>query len=149
MRNTRSIGTRSTRTTAAGAAALAALAIGCGSAEEPPATAASEPLGGSPAAAALQADEPELELDTVEVDELVVDVEPAEPAPDLPDVAAAPAAPATSKARTHTVARGETLRVIAEHYYGDRNRAREIFEANRGTLSDPNRIQPGQELAIP
>jgi nucleoid-associated protein YgaU len=128
--------------------------IGCGSGEEPSASAPSEQLGGQPAAAAPQQDELAVETDIVEVEEVAVVaepvvVEPAAETPELPDVAAAPPAPVAPQARTHTVQRGETLRVIAEHYYGNRNRADEIYQANRSTLSDPNRIRPGQVLAIP
>ncbi len=50
---------------------------------------------------------------------------------------------------THTVASGETLGSIAKHYYGDAKRYTDIFEANQGTLSDPNSIEVGQALNIP
>jgi nucleoid-associated protein YgaU len=151
-------GIRRTRARVAAAAACTALCaaptLGCGSGEEPSATAASEQLGGQPAAAAPQLDERVVETDVVEVEELVVETEPVvvEPAiepVELPAVAAAPPVPAAPQARTHTVERGETLRAIAEHYYGNRNRADEIYQANRSTLSHPNRIRPGQTLAIP
>lgn len=49
----------------------------------------------------------------------------------------------------HTVAPGDTLGSISKHYYGDAKRYAEIFEANRGTLSDPNAIDVGQQLMIP
>jgi protein involved in polysaccharide export with SLBB domain len=47
------------------------------------------------------------------------------------------------------VARGETLWAIADQVYGAPWRWPEIHEANRATIADPNRIWPGQELAIP
>ena len=59
----------------------------------------------------------------------------------------APAAPAT--ARTYTVARGDSLSKIAKHIYGNANRWRDIFEANRDQLDDPDLIQPGQVLKLP
>lgn len=55
-----------------------------------------------------------------------------------------PAAPPT-----HTVAKGETLGTIADHWYGDAKRYQQIFEANRGTLSNPDTIEVGQRLTIP
>jgi nucleoid-associated protein YgaU len=164
-------GTRWARTQliAACAALLVAPALGCGGGEEPSEKVSSEPVAASPAAAAVQPDDTAVEIDVaetaeisetadgaevVEVEEVVVESEPAQPelaaaTPALPDVAAPPPAAAAPQARTHTVQRGETLRLIAEHYYGSRNRADEIYQANRSTLADPNRIQVGQVLAIP
>ncbi len=51
--------------------------------------------------------------------------------------------------RTHTVRSGETLAAIARQYYGDANRWRDIFQANRQTIGDPNRLSVGTELIIP
>jgi nucleoid-associated protein YgaU len=51
----------------------------------------------------------------------------------------------------HTVAKGDTLWKISEAYYGTKSRqiVDAIFEANRATLSDPERLELGQELALP
>ncbi len=49
----------------------------------------------------------------------------------------------------HTVVQGETLSSIAEQWYGDPDRYRIIFQANRHVLDDPDVIIPGQELRIP
>ena len=49
----------------------------------------------------------------------------------------------------HTVAKGESLSLIAKHYYGDPMKYKAIFEANTGILKSPDVIQPGQELVIP
>lgn len=49
----------------------------------------------------------------------------------------------------HTVKSGESLSKIAGYYYEDVMKYPQIFEANRGILSDPDKIQPGQELVIP
>ncbi|MFN7118321.1 MAG: LysM peptidoglycan-binding domain-containing protein [Saprospiraceae bacterium] len=49
----------------------------------------------------------------------------------------------------HTVQSGESLSKIAGKYYGNVMEYNKIFEANRGILSDPDKIQPGQELVIP
>jgi nucleoid-associated protein YgaU len=49
----------------------------------------------------------------------------------------------------HEVKKGETLWKIAEQYYGDGNLYPKIFEANRDTLKDPDKINIGQKLRIP
>jgi hypothetical protein len=48
---------------------------------------------------------------------------------------------------TYTVKSGDSLSKIASHYEGVS--WREIFEANRDQLDDPDVIQPGQVLRIP
>jgi nucleoid-associated protein YgaU len=49
----------------------------------------------------------------------------------------------------HIVAAGETLSKLAKQYLGDANRYMDLFNANKGTLSDPNMIKVGQKLTIP
>jgi nucleoid-associated protein YgaU len=49
----------------------------------------------------------------------------------------------------HTVSAGETLSKLAKQYLGDANRYMELFDANKGTLTDPNMIRIGQKLTIP
>ena len=51
----------------------------------------------------------------------------------------------------HTVVKGESLSLIAKHYYGPEHimKYKQIFEANRGILDNPDRIEVGQELVIP
>ena len=51
--------------------------------------------------------------------------------------------------RRYTVKPGDSLSKISKQFYGNANEYRKIFDANRGVLSDPNKIQPGQELVIP
>ena len=51
--------------------------------------------------------------------------------------------------RTYKLQSGDTLSKISRQFYGDANQYMRIFEANRNQLSDPNRIQVGQELVIP
>lgn len=60
-----------------------------------------------------------------------------------------PADPAGKDAVFHTVAKGETLSAIAKQYLGDAGKYREIFEANKPMLTDPDKIYPGQTLRIP
>ena len=49
----------------------------------------------------------------------------------------------------HEVKPGDTLWKIAEQYYGDGSLYTQIFEANKDTLDDPNKIKVGQKLRIP
>ena len=52
-------------------------------------------------------------------------------------------------ARSYKVQPGDSLSKIAKEFYGNPNEYNRIFEANRNQISDPNRIQVGQELIIP
>lgn len=93
---------------------------------------------------------------------------PTRPATSTPVASTANATPATSAAQTaqpsrattqpaatagsrrHVIAKGDTLFSLAQRYYGNRSRWRDIFEANRDVLKskdDPLRI--GQEVKIP
>jgi predicted chitinase len=66
------------------------------------------------------------------------------------DSAPAPApAPAPSAPSSYTVNSGDTLFKIARATLGDGDRWREIYDANRDVLSNPNIIYPGQSLRIP
>ena len=52
--------------------------------------------------------------------------------------------------RHHTVARGDTLFSLAQRYYGNRSRWRDIFAANRDVLaSESSPLKIGAELKIP
>ncbi len=44
---------------------------------------------------------------------------------------------------------GDSLSKIAKQFYGNGNAWKEIFEANKDVLKDPNKIFPGQKLKIP
>ena len=50
---------------------------------------------------------------------------------------------------TYTVAPGDNLSKIAHEQYGDSSKWRVIYEANKGLISNPNQIWPGQILVIP
>jgi len=50
---------------------------------------------------------------------------------------------------TYTVKAGDNLSKISKQFYGDANEYMRIFYANRDTLRDPDKIQVGQQLAIP
>lgn len=49
----------------------------------------------------------------------------------------------------HTVVKGDNLWKISEKTLGNGARYKEIFEANRPMLKDPDKIYPGQVLRIP
>ncbi len=73
-------------------------------------------------------------------------------APPEPETAAPtrPGAAPAAAARHHVVARGDTLFSLAQKYYGNRSRWRDIYSANRavlGTEKTPLRI--GTDLRIP
>jgi len=51
--------------------------------------------------------------------------------------------------RFHTVQKKDTLYSLARQYYGDQSRWKDIYQANRSDISDPNKIRVGQRLAIP
>jgi len=72
---------------------------------------------------------------------------PAAPKPTAPP-APAPAGDAPAP-RTYTVAAGDSLSKIAKKFYGDANKWKRIFEANRDTVKNPDLIHPGQVLKIP
>ncbi len=55
----------------------------------------------------------------------------------------------TSYYTKHTVAKGESLSLIAKHYYKDPMKYKQIFAANSDVLKNPDIIHPGQELIIP
>jgi nucleoid-associated protein YgaU len=59
------------------------------------------------------------------------------------------AAPPEPESQFHLVAKGDTLSAIAKKFYGNANAYMKIDEANRPTLSHPDKIYPGQLLRIP
>jgi len=50
---------------------------------------------------------------------------------------------------TYDVKAGDTLSAIAGKVYGESGRWREIFNANRDQIDDPDVIKVGQKLRIP
>ena len=51
--------------------------------------------------------------------------------------------------KTYVVVKGDSLSKIAKREYGDANKWRAIYEANKDIIKDPDLIYPGQELKVP
>ena len=56
---------------------------------------------------------------------------------------------AAAKAKTYVIQAGDTLGKIAKQFYGDASRWKEIAEANKDQIPNPDKIQVGQEIKIP
>ena len=57
-------------------------------------------------------------------------------------------APVSGDGTQYTVRRGDTLMKIAFEQYGDLYRWKEIYEANRANIQDPNHVPPGTQLSL-
>lgn len=64
-------------------------------------------------------------------------------------MAAAATGGAQAAGETYKIKSGDTLSKISKQFYGNANEYMRIFYANRDKLSDPDKIQAGQELTIP
>lgn len=51
--------------------------------------------------------------------------------------------------KTYIVEVGDTLRSIAERFYGSTDPWQKIYEANKDRLNNPDPLSPGQILVIP
>lgn len=76
------------------------------------------------------------------------------PKPDFSNVksgasSTAPAAPKAAEPRTYTVVAGDNLSKIAKKFYGDANKWKKLFEANKDTIKNPDLIKIGQLLRVP
>ncbi|MBC7396974.1 MAG: LysM peptidoglycan-binding domain-containing protein, partial [Bdellovibrionales bacterium] len=69
------------------------------------------------------------------------------PAPSAPVVETPSSLPA-GEGVSYKVKRGDTLMKIAFENYGDLYRWKEIFEANRAQITDPNAVPPGTQLTL-
>ena len=78
-----------------------------------------------------------------------ISVDSSLPQPQSSQAAAASAGGASGSGQKYTVQPGDSLSKIAKQFYGNANDYNKIFEANRDKLNDPNKIQAGQELALP
>ena len=69
--------------------------------------------------------------------------------PQPQQASAASAGAGGGSGQTYKVQPGDSLSKIAKQFYGNASDYNRIFEANRDKLSDPDKIQAGQELVIP
>ncbi len=69
--------------------------------------------------------------------------------PDFSDVVSGSSSTAGSAEKLYVVKKGDSLSLIAKREYGDANKWRRIFDANKDKIKDPDLIHPGQELKIP
>ena len=76
--------------------------------------------------------------------------DPKQPKADFSDVesGSSSTAPAPS-GRNYTVVKGDSLSKIAKHLYGDAQKWRKIYDANRDQIKNPDLIYPGQTFTIP
>ncbi len=74
---------------------------------------------------------------------------PAKPAAALQPPPVPKPEPAQPAMQQYVVQSGDTLSRIASKMYGDPNKWRMIYDANRGTLSSPESVRVGQTLLIP
>jgi len=67
-----------------------------------------------------------------------------------PPIRALPTKPtAPSAVRRHVVVKGDTLMSLAQKYYGNRSRFRDIYAANRDLLPSEDSLRLGMEIRIP
>jgi nucleoid-associated protein YgaU len=71
------------------------------------------------------------------------------PLPNMQQPQAQPVGGAASQPRDYTIKSGDTLSKIAKQYYGNANEWRRIYDANKSTITDPDKIFPGQKIIIP
>ncbi len=85
-----------------------------------------------------------------EEDDSPVSLAPAEnPAAFVPAQPTRPATQPAAAGRRHVVAKGDTLFSLAQKYYGNRSRWRDIYAANRNVMPNENALRLGMELTIP
>jgi nucleoid-associated protein YgaU len=56
---------------------------------------------------------------------------------------------ASARYETYTVQKGDTLQKISKKYYGTTKKWTKIYEANKDTMTGPDKIYPGKVLNIP
>lgn len=64
-------------------------------------------------------------------------------------IAETKAAVEATEVEYYTIESGDSLSKIAKQFYGDPMKYKELFEANREVIEDPDKIFPGQKIRIP
>ncbi len=68
----------------------------------------------------------------------------------VPAVSASPSVVPSATPATYEVAAGDTLKSIAQRFYGDADAWQAIYDANRGAIGpDPDALRDGTRLTIP
>lgn len=68
---------------------------------------------------------------------------------DTPDFSNVESGSSSTATKVYEVVAGDSLSKIAKREYGNAGEWKRIYEANRDTLKDPDKIYPGQKLNIP
>ena len=68
---------------------------------------------------------------------------------DTPDFSNVESGSSSTATKIYEVVAGDSLSKIAKREYGEASAWKLIYEANRDTLKDPDKIYPGQKLNIP
>ena len=67
---------------------------------------------------------------------------------DTPDFSNVESGSSSTATKVYEVVAGDSLSKIAKREYGNAGEWKRIYEANRDTLKDPDKIYPGQKLNI-
>ena len=70
-------------------------------------------------------------------------------APSLGGASARAAAPAAARTQYYTIQSGDSLSKIAQEKYGEMDKWKGLFAANKEVIQDPDKIYPGQVIRIP
>jgi len=68
---------------------------------------------------------------------------------DMPDFSNVKSGASSTATRIYEIVSGDSLSKIAKREYGDANKWKQIYEANRDIIKDPNLIYPGQKIKLP
>ena len=93
--------------------------------------------------------EPEVRRAVPVVPAVPVAAQAAVPATPVAAAATPTPVPTPTGPRSHTVVSGDTLAKMSRVYYGNPGEWPKILEANKATLDDPKKLQPGMVLVIP
>jgi LysM repeat protein len=104
--------------------------------------------GESPIAAAPEPEPEPVSVPTTATTTVVTASRPPVVQTPSPPPTSFPPASATTY-RRHTVTKGDTLFSLAQRYYGNRSRWRDIYAANRNVLPNESALKVGMELKIP
>ncbi|MFA6961202.1 MAG: LysM peptidoglycan-binding domain-containing protein [Opitutaceae bacterium] len=103
------------------------------------------PLAINPAESPIAVAEPEpmlVQVPTVGLNRPALQTPAPTPAP-------TPTPAAATGGRKHVVAKGDTLFSLAQRYYGNKSRWRDIYAANRNVMANESSLSIGMELKIP